>query len=604
MKIMAGSPASGSPGDVRKNEAEAGRLIDRAKAAGADLLILPELCLTGASCGDLLRYELLTRSAGQAALRLAECCGDLCCVFGLPLRAGDRIYSAMLAVRKGRFSGCWLRDIPSPYVPRAVSLRENALDIRLEGISIEDMSGGMLPLGGGENLALSFAGVRDMAKEAARLYQGGATIAAFTAARAALAGGADTARAQAAQAAASGGLCALVSGGFNESSTDWVADGMALIASPEGLICEAAPFAFETALYPARARPFMPEAEQAPDPAMPYAPPEGPLREKWCRDAVVIAAHALRLRMERVRAKTVLLGLSGGLDSAMALIIACRAFDMMGLEKKTGILIYSLPGFGSGRQTRENSAALAKALGIPLGEIDITGNVSLHFEDIGHDGRHDAAFENAQARERTQILMDLANMHGGLMAGTGDLSELALGFTTYGGDHLSMYCVNGGLYKSAIRLILRQTVSDSMDVQLQQALARVLDTPVSPELLPGQAGEIAQKTEDIVGPYELNDFYLHHFLAERRDPEALFSLARGTFGDQYSPAELLERMKSLFGRFFAAQFKRSCLSDGPQILDVSLSPRGGLELSSDASAALWMDEIERLITCHAASMPA
>ncbi len=598
MKIMAGAPASGSPGDVRKNEAEAGRLIDLAKAAGADLLILPELCLTGAGCGDLLRYELLTRSAGQAALRLAEQCGDLCCVFGLPLRAEGRIYSAMLAVKDGKPAGCWIRDLPSPYVPRALSLRERALDIRLEDIAIEDWSGKALPLLGGESLALSFADVRDMAKEAARLYQGGASIAAFPAARAALAGGAAAARARAIEAASSGGLCALVSGGYNESSTDWVADGMALISSPDGQVSEAAPFSFETALYPDQARPFMPETEQAPDPAMPYAPPEGPARERWCRDAVIIAAHALRLRMERVGAVKVLLGLSGGLDSAMALIIACRAFDMMGLDVKNGILPYSLPGFGSGRQTRGNSAALARALGIELGEIDITGSVSLHFKDIGHDGRHDAAFENAQARERTQILMDLANMYGGLMVGTGDLSELALGFTTYGGDHLSMYCVNGGLYKSAIRLILRQMAADSKDQPLKEALTRVLDTPISPELLPGQAGEIAQKTEDIVGPYELNDFYLHHFLLERRDPETLYHLARKAFGDKYAPEELLTRMKSLFSRFFAAQFKRSCLSDGPQILDVSISPRGGLELSSDASAALWMDETERLIIDH------
>lgn len=598
MKIMAGALAVGRPGDVIRNEIEIGRLIDRAKAAGADLLILPELCLTGAGCGDLLRYELLTRSAGQAALRLAERCEDLCCVLGLPLRAGGRIYSAMLAVKDGKPAGCWIRDIPSPYVPRALSLRERALDIRLEGVSIKDWSGRALPLSGGESLALSFAGVRDMAEEAARLYQGGATIAAFTAARPAMAGGVDSARAQAVKAASSGGLCALVNGGYNESSTDWVADGMALIASPDGQVSEAAPFSFEMALYPDQALPFMPEAEQALDPAIPYAPPEGPARERWCRDAVSIAAHALRLRMERVGANKAVLGLSGGLDSAMALIISCRAFELMGLDAKSGILPYSLPGFGSGSRTRANSAALACALGIGLLEIDITGSVSLHFEDIGHDGRHDAAFENAQARERTQVLMDLANMHGGLMVGTGDLSELALGFTTYGGDHLSMYCVNGGLYKSAIRLILRQMALDSESLLLKDALARVLDTPISPELLPGQAGEIAQKTEDIVGPYELNDFYLHHFLLERRDPEDLFNLARKAFGERYSPAELLARMKGLFGRFFAAQFKRSCLSDGPQILDVSISPRGGLELPSDASAALWMDEVERLIAYH------
>ncbi len=599
MKIMAGSPASGRPGDIRRNEAEITRLIDQALGQGARLLVLPEMCLTGASCGDLFEYDLLMEPARVAALRLAERCKGLCCVFGLPLRIEDRIYSGMLAAGEGQPLGFWLRDVPSPFVSRAVSMASKKMLINLKGMAVEDITGRALPIGGGDSLGVSFAAADKIAQEAERMYRAGATTAIFPAVHAALSGNAQIRRDQAVKAASSGGLCILVNGGYNESSTDWASDGMALIASPEGLLAQTAPFSFEAAVYPDHAQPLEEtHYKEEADPAMPYAPPAGPLRERWCRDAVDIAAHALRLRMERIKAETAVLGLSGGLDSAMALVITARAFEMMGLDAKAGMAVYSLPGFGSSRQTRENSAMLARALDLPLEQIDITRSVSLHFEEIGHGGLHDAAFENAQARERTQILMDIANMRGGLMVGTGDLSELALGFTTYGGDHMSMYGVNAGLYKSALRLILSQTAADSENLLLKEALERILRTPVSPELLPGQAGEIAQKTEDIVGPYELNDFYLHYILTERRDPASLYAMARDAFGDKYSPQELLGRMKSLFRRFFAAQFKRSCLPDGPQILGVSLSPRGGLSLPSDASEALWMQEIECLQALH------
>jgi NAD+ synthase (glutamine-hydrolysing) len=462
------------------------------------------------------------------------------------------------------------------------------------------MTGRSLTIGE-EKLAVSFTAADDIPAAAAGLCAEGATVLAFPAVHAALAGGSARKERQALKAARSGGLCVCVSGGYNESSTDWVTDGLALIASPDGRLARGRPFAFEAALCPEGLRPrVFSELDERPDPIHPYAPPAGPQRAAWCREAVEICAHALRLRMERAGAATALIGLSGGLDSAMALVTACRAFDMMGRDKSRGILAYALPGFGSGERTRGNARRLSEALGVPLEEIDIRAAVSRHLEDISHDGRNDAAYENAQARERTQILMDLANMHGGLMLGPGDLSELALGFTTYGGDHLSMYCLNSGLYKSAIRLILKQLAEDSKGLPLEVALLSILDTPVSPELLPAEQGEISQKTEDIVGPYELNDFYLHHFLQGRSSPETLFSLAISAFGEKYGGKELLARMESLFRRFFAAQFKRSCLPDGPMVLGVSLSPRGGWQMPSDASAALWLKEVDRLRKIYAA----
>ncbi len=595
MKIMAAAPQAGAPGDVLRNEAACAQLIDQAKAARADLLVLPELCLTGAGCGDLFKYDVVCEAAQAAALRLAARCEGICCVMGLPLRQAGKAYSLMLAVQDGQLSGGWLREVASPYASEAISLGTAMTEIVLAGQTLNNLSGKTLELKGGERLALSFAQGGELAAASALAFAQGATVTAFVAVHAALAGSQASRRAEVVRAAQSGSLCVYVNGGYNESSTDWVADGLALIASPEGRLAEGQPFAFEAALYPDQALPTaVPVEEGAAQATVPFAPPPGELRRQWCREAVDIAAHGLRQRMERIGAKKALIGLSGGLDSAMALIITCVAFERMGLDVKEGVLLYSMPGFGSGTRTRENSALLAEALGIELSEIDIRPSVRLHLSDIGHSGAQDAAYENAQARERTQILMDLANMHGGLMVGTGDLSELALGFTTYGGDHLSMYAVNGGLYKSAIRLILRQLAQDS-EAALAHALLRVLDTPVSPELLPGEAGEIAQKTEDIVGPYELNDFYLHHFLQERRGPAALYALARAAFGDSYTPGELLGRMRSLFARFFAAQFKRSCLTDGPQVLAVSISPRGGLSLPSDASAGLWLAEIDQLM---------
>lgn len=594
MTLMAAAPAAGAPGDIGANEREIARLIDQAKAKGAGLLALPELCLTGFGCGDLFRQAFFTQAAEQAALRLASRCEGLACLIGLPVRTEEGVFSAMLAVEDGRALGLWLRATPVPWLARSLSVNVEEGSVPLFGRRLPLLNGRVLWLKGGEALRLSFEDTPNTENLTAAYFQEGADIAVFPAARPALAGGSHERRMAALKAARQGGVCVLVNAGANESTTDYCYDGQALIAQG-GRLAEAEPFSGEAALSNRTKTCLCPAEPAAPEPALPYAPPAGALRAQWCREAVEIAAQALAARMRRIGGKTLLLGLSGGLDSAMALLSCCRACDILGLDKKESVLPYALPGPASGSRTQDNSRHLALALGLALGRIDISGSVARHLSEIGHGGEKDAAFENAQARERTQILMDLANMKRGIMVGTGDLSELALGFTTYGGDHLSMYGVNAGLYKTAIRLILHQAAEDSESPALRQALLAILDTPVSPELLPGRDGEIAQKTEEILGPYELNDFYLHHLLKNACSPRWLVALAKEAFTGRYDERELISRLAALLRRFFAAQFKRSCSPDGPQLLSVSLSPRGGLELPSDASCALWLSETDDMM---------
>ncbi|MFT4145647.1 MAG: NAD(+) synthase, partial [Mobilitalea sp.] len=290
----------------------------------------------------------------------------------------------------------------------------------------------------------------------------------------------------------------------------------------------------------------------------------------------------------------VAVGISGGLDSTLALLVTAKAFDLLGLDKK-GIRAVTMPCFGTTDRTYKNAVAMAISLGVTLMEIPIKEAVELHFRDIGHDSNlHDLTYENSQARERTQVLMDIAGKYNGFVVGTGDMSELALGWATYNGDHMSMYGVNSSVPKTLVRYLVSYFADTSPDSKLREVLQDVLETPVSPELLPPKDGEIAQKTEDIVGPYELHDFFLYYVLRFGFEPSKVYRLAKIAFAGIYDNEVILKWLKVFYKRFFTQQFKRSCLPDGPKVGSVAVSPRGDLRMPSDASANLWMSELEQL----------
>ena len=317
--------------------------------------------------------------------------------------------------------------------------------------------------------------------------------------------------------------------------------------------------------------------------------------EDACEEVFNIQVMGLAKRLLHTNCQKVVLGVSGGLDSTLALLVCVRAFDKLKLDRK-GILGVTMPGFGTTDRTRKNAIELMEELGVDIKEIDIAPSVIQHLKDIDHDiDVHDSTYENAQARERTQILMDLANKYGGMVIGTGDLSELALGWCTYNGDHMSMYAVNGSVPKTLVRHLVTYVADISDNEKVAEALRDIVDTPISPELTPAdEEGKIQQKTEDFVGPYELNDFFLYYFLRHGFQPSKIYFLATQAFGSKYEGAEIKKWLYNFLSRFFKHQFKRSCLPDGPKVGTVSLSPRGDWRMPSDANSTNWLAEIEQL----------
>lgn len=602
---MACDLAFGAPGDVETNARAILTRVAQAREAGADVLLLPELCLSSGSCGDLFFQPLFLTACREAAQDIARATDGLLVVFGMPLiqETGERrLYNALAVACDGRMLGFVTKTI-LPRPQRAVFDAGAPEEVRWAGQALPCFRDGVVSLralGFPGSALIGFGDERWPLHPDEGLDRHAVVLLSFLLPAAA-------GRMRPAFPMADGwfqGIACLAyaNAGAAEGTGDAVYPGDAGVFLSGRLAGEAAPFTLGSALsHPAGAGSnASPDghrtAYDAPDPRMPYAPAERDARARWCRDCVEIAARGLATRMRRIGSRAAILGVSGGLDSAMALLVTRRAFDLMDMPIGQ-IHAYTLPGLGSSARTRGNAWRLMEALGSTAREIDLKASILKHFEDIGQDpDTHDTAFENAQARERTQVLMDLANRHQGLMVGSGDLSELALGFTTFGGDHLSMYGVNAGLYKTAIRLVIAQCVQDADNETLRGALLDILDTPVSPELLPGKDDQISQKTEDILGPYVLNDFFLHHFLLSRLEPARMLEAAQEAFNGEFSRGELTERMRAFFNRFFRNQFKRNCLPDGPEVLGVSLSPRGGFALPSDASAAVWLQAAGRLAT--------
>ena len=328
--------------------------------------------------------------------------------------------------------------------------------------------------------------------------------------------------------------------------------------------------------------------------ADPFVPSNADQLSDRCEEILNIQALGLKKRLAHTHAKSAVVGISGGLDSTLALLVTARAFDMLGLPRK-GIVAVTMPGFGTTDRTYNNAVAMIKSLGATFKEVSIAKAVMQHFADIEHDASiHDVTYENSQARERTQILMDIANQANGFVVGTGDLSELALGWATYNGDHMSMYAVNASVPKTLVRHLVRHYADTSADEVLAGVLYDVLDTPVSPELLPPEDGAISQKTEDLVGPYELHDFFLYQMLRMCFPPAKIYRVAKEAFAGRYSNETILKWLRTFYWRFFSQQFKRSCLPDGPKVGSVAVSPRGDLRMPSDACVSAWIKEVETL----------
>ena len=611
-------------GDPAANARELVSLAERAAEQGISVAVTPELALTTATAGELYRSSCLL-SASETALReyldgTADL--DLLSFVGLPISVGGKLYNAAAVAFRGRLIGLVPKTVaggvfaPAPDENRVVSFAgETCLFGTRQLFVCAGAPRVTVACEIGDDL---FAPVPPSVGHAAA----GATLIVNLAADPETVGRAALRRSLVAvQSAKTVSAYVYACAGKGESGTDLVFSGHGLIASAGKIVAEAEPFAdapilsatvdLDLILSERRRAPsddvyeiwdkveFDLHETALPTPIyrrLPFVPDDPAELAKRCELILNIQSRALAARMERAYAKCAFVGVSGGLDSTLALLVAVRAADLQGLPRKS-VRAVTMPGFGTTGRTRGNAEKLAEALGADFSEVDIKQSVAQHFADIGHDPKNtNAVYENAQARERTQVLMDLANGEGGLVVGTGDLSELSLGWATYNGDHMSMYGVNAGVPKTLMRHLVA-AVANEYEAKGEKAVADVLrdilDTPVSPELLPPENGEIAQKTEGIVGPYELHDFFLWYAVRYGFAPGKILRLAVSAFSPDYPLDEIYRWEKTFFRRFFSQQFKRSCLADGPKIGSLSLSPRGGYAMPSDAGSAAWIADLDR-----------
>lgn len=700
LRIAAATPKI-RVGDVAGNAAAILECVDAAVRAGARVLALPELCLTGYTCGDLFHDRALLRAAESALAGLLEDTADTPLLFtvGLPVAHRENVYNCVAACCAGRLLGLtvkrhlpnygefyeqrWFAPAPMngagfiPFagqdsVPLMGDIVYTCSDPGLEDVRIgveicEDL---WVPNPPSVNMALS----------------GGATVILNASASSEVLGKSAYRRSLVSgQSARLYCAYAYANAGEGESTTDLVFSGENLIAENGSIVASTSLFSREMAVADVDLEKLMAERRRSntwragewamghmyevgfsfvgaganlsggdvpgvigagrshrgatavssvvcsepdattespelpaeegielllnsaldvlrPAPRTPFVPTDPARRAACCEEILDLQAAGLKTRLAHTGTHSAVIGLSGGLDSTLALLVTVRAFDMLGLPR-TGVHAVSMPGFGTTGRTKSNAERLAEQLGVDFRTIAIGEAVRAHFADIGHDPSvTDVTYENAQARERTQVLMDLSNELGGFVIGTGDLSELALGWATYNADHMSMYGVNAGVPKTLVRHLVSHA-ADSLGGEAAAILRDILDTPVSPELLPpGGDGEIAQCTEELVGPYELHDFFLFHMMRYGFAPGKIYRMACRTFAEldsdgapAYEPATILYWLRTFYRRFFAQQFKRSCLPDGPKVGSVSVSPRGDWRMPSDASAALWLEEVDSLI---------
>ncbi|HPR34717.1 MAG TPA: NAD(+) synthase [Anaerolineaceae bacterium] len=577
--------------DVVFNTAQIQNALGGLKASNPDWVIFPRLCLTGASCGDLFRQKLLQAAALQALIELVPLTAGTASkvLLGLPLGVGDEVFEVVALLSAGQVEALMLAPWPdSPALSPSVRLPAQP-QLKLGGKSlplnashpfrlgqVEILLGHQPPGAAGADLLINLINLPALAPAGDILQT------AF-------------------DPAARRGIAVICSAGASESTTDQVFSGKAEIWQNGHCLAAATELTFETQIIQAvcdqsssHSSPVKPTVSGSIQPVRhPFINNQEP--EKQFARLLEIQSSGLMRRLMHTHQHKVILGLSGGADSSQALLVCCHAFDRLGLDRKD-ILAIQMPGPGSSHSSRERSTSLADLAGVTQRIIPIGPSLLAHLEDIGHpQGLHDVTFENAQARERTQILMDLANQQNALVVGTGDLSEIALGWSTFNGDHMSMYNVNCGLPKT---LLLRLLVwaGGFLFGQAGETIAqKIAQAPISPELLPlDETGETSQKTEEVLGPYELHDFFLFYAISRQMTPEEVFGFALECFQDDYTSAQILTTLKTFYRRFFSQQFKRSASPDGPQLLEISLSPRAGWRMPSDASSALWLEAIEKI----------
>ena len=618
--------------DPAYNREQLVKAAGEAAGQGVKLLVFPELSMTAYTCGDLFGQEILVRAAREELARFAAETEalDMLMFVGLPWAQDGKLYNVAAAVKGGRVLGL----VPKLNLPNYGEFYEaRNFEPGCEDVIDADWEGGKIPMGSRllfvcrEMPALQVAAeiCEDLwvaCPPSTEHAQAGATVIVNCSASD------ETTGKSAYRRELVGGQSArLVCGyiyanaGDGESSQDLVFGGHDIIAEDGRILAESP--RFETGLWTAdldlgrlegerrRMSTFrirgrerycpvefslkMEETrlERSFDPA-PFVPHDAADRERRCEEILSIQAMGLRKRLEHTGCRDAVVGISGGLDSTLALLVTARAFDLLEIPRSR-IHAITMPCFGTTDRTYQNACRMTEKLGASLAEVDIREAVTLHFRDIGHDmAVHDVTYENSQARERTQVLMDMANQVNGMVIGTGDMSELALGWATYNGDHMSMYGVNASVPKTLVRHLVRYYADTCGEEELRLVLLDVLDTPVSPELLPPEDGAISQKTEDLVGPYELHDFFLYHILRCGSRPSKIFRMALLAFEGQYDREVILKWLKVFYRRFFSQHFKRSCLPDGPKVGSVAVSPRGDLRMPSDAASSLWMAEVEKL----------
>lgn len=624
--------------DCKYNAGEIEREISNAEDAGVEIVVFPELCMTGYTCGDLFSQNLLLEGAEMGLMQVLSNTRqlDVVCILGMPVAQDGLLLNTAVVIQKGKILGI----VPKTYLCNYKEFYEKrwfASASEVTETSVR-LCGQIVPLG--TNLLFEASGTTFSIEICEDLWatippssslalQGAEIIFNMSGSNESI--------------GKHNYLCSLISQqsarciagyvysscGFGESTTDLVFAGNGLIYENGSLLARSQRFSFDRQLIVGevdverlrterqinttfatckiQSGSLKPIVRIAAEPVKgkeirltrnfekyPFVPQGDGLNER-CEEIFSIQVSGLAKRLVHTAAKSAVVGISGGLDSTLALLVCVKTFDKLGWSRK-GIIGVTMPGFGTTGRTYHNAVSLMQSLGITIREINIKDACIQHFKDIGHDVNvHDVVYENSQARERTQILMDIANQTWGLVIGTGDLSELALGWTTYNGDHMSMYGVNSSIPKTLVKHLVKWAANNHVDEASAKTLLDIVDTPISPELIPAdENGNISQITEDLVGPYELHDFFLYYFIRFGFRPAKIYLIATRSFEGVYNKETIKKWLGVFIRRFFNQQFKRSCLPDGPKVGSISISPRGDWRMPSDASAALWLNEVESL----------